>query len=146
MAAYLTSAEFLDQTIPGDAFSGLTSTQVSTALEWCSSFADSYLTKRYSLPLVSWGSDLKSAVGNIAQYELLSRRGFRPGSGNDIVAKDRRDAAVAWLRDVSNGVAGLADAIDSTPAVDEEGPLAASQSKTSFSMTTGRRCDTERDL
>lgn len=146
MAAYLTQAEFLDQTIPGAAFTGLTSTQVNTALEWSSRFADSYLIKRYALPLVSWGSDLKSAVGSIAQYELLSRRGFRPDSGNDIVSKDRRDAAVLWLRDVSNGIAGLAEVVDSTPGLDEEGPLGASQAKTSFSMTTGRHCDTEQDL
>src|SRR5258706_16340931 len=118
--AYLTQAECLDQAIPADAFATLSPTTIDKALLWASTIADSYLGKRYSLPLTAWGEDLKAMVGDLAQYRLLSRLGFRPNSGNDEIAVKRYDDAVKWLQSVSKGDAALAGAVDATPAVDEE--------------------------
>ena len=147
MTAYLTRTEFLDQTIPGEAFTGLTSSQIDDALTWASSIADGYLDKRYSLPLIEpYPTAIKSIVGDIAQLALMSRRCFRPNSGNEEIAQTRRDNAMKMLLDISRGDASLAGAIDSTPDLDEEGPLASSENKTSFSMTTGRRDNGQRDL
>lgn len=144
--AYLTRVQFLDQSIPGDAFSGLTDQQIDDALSWASDEADSYLGKRYQLPLISWGNDLRRKTGELAQYYLLSRRGFRPNSGNDEIAIKRYDDAIKWFRDVSNGVVVLASTVDSSPLLDEEGPLASSEPKTSFRTFTGRRGDPQSDL
>jgi phage gp36-like protein len=138
--AYLTNAEFLAQTIPGAAFSQLTSQQITDAILWASSTADSYLRKRYTLPLISWGVDLKRAVGKIVALDLLTRNGFRPGSGNDEIAVMQNDAAIKWLRDVSTGVVEL-DCVDSTPDADEQGSLADSSPRVNWTQTTGPRSD-----
>lgn len=141
MAAYLTRDEFFSQTIPGDAYTGLDAAQIDTALTWASSQADSYLRKRYTLPLVRWGDDLRSAVGELAQFKLLGRRGVRPGSGNNELARDRYTDALDWFDKVARGLVQI-DCTDSTPDVDEEGSLTASQPPMSWSITTGRRdCD-----
>lgn len=144
--AYLTRQQFLDQSIPGEALTGLSTTQIDDALAWASDEADSYLGKRLVLPLISWGNDLRRKVGDLAQFNLLSRRGFRPGSGNDAIAEKRYDDAVRWLRDVSNGIVVPAGVVDSSPQLDEEGPLASSEPKTSFRTFTGSRGDPQGDL
>lgn len=140
MAQYLTKQEFLDQTIPGDAFAGLTDQQINDALLWASKIADSYLRKRHTLPLVSFGEDLKSNVGDLAQWRLLSRRGIRPGSGNNELAKDRYDDALAWFVRVSKGDVEI-ECVDSTPDVDEGGSLADSDLANDWRITTGPRPD-----
>lgn len=134
----ITRAEFIDQTIPGDAFDGLSDATIDAALVWASGVALSYLRKRYKPPLVSWGEELKSAVGEIAQWKLLARRGIRPGSGNNEIAEKRYDDAIAWLRDVAKGLVEV-DCVDSTPSVEEDGSQAASDTPISFRMTTGPR-------
>lgn len=134
--AYLTRAEFLDQTIPGDVISGLADATIDKALLWASGVADSYLRKRYALPLVSWGEDLRSAVGELAQWKLFGRRGVRPGSGNNEIAEKRYDDAVTWFRDVAKGLVEI-ECVDSTPLVDENGSLATSDEPLSFRFTTG---------
>jgi phage gp36-like protein len=136
---FLTRAEFLDQTIPADVVSGLSTATIDAALVWASGVASSYLRKRYSLPLVSWGEELKSAVGELAQWKLFGRRGVRPGSGNNEIAEKRYDDAIAWLRDLAKGLVEL-ECVDSTPELDEDGPLSASgEEPMSFRMVTGPR-------
>jgi phage gp36-like protein len=130
---YVTPDDFEAQSLPADAFAGLDEAQVTQALEWASRFADSFLSKRYKLPLVSYGDDLKSIVADLAQYKILSIRGFRPNSGNDEISVKRYDDAVAWLRELSRGHAELVGAIDQTPDVDEEGSLSSSGPKLNWS-------------
>ncbi len=136
MASYLTKDEFLAQTIPGEAFEGLTDDQINKALSWASSKADSYLRKRYNLPMVSWGDDLREAVGMLAAYQLCRRVGFRPSSGYNEELKDANDEAIDWLLNVSKGLVEIEGA-DSTPLVDENGSLATSDPPLSFRFQTG---------
>ncbi len=134
---FLTRVEFLDQTIPGDAFDGLADATIDTALVWASAVAASYLRKRYKMPLISWGEELRSTVGELAQWKLLGRRGIRPGSGNNEMAEKRYDDAVAWLRDASKGLVEV-ECVDSTPDLEEDGPQSASDAPLSFRFITGK--------
>ena len=138
---YLTRTEFLDQSLPAGVIDGLSNETIDAALVWASRQADSYLSKRHTLPLVSWDEDLKALVGDLAQYRLLSRRGFRPGSANDQIAVKRYDDAIAWLRDLAKGNCELANVEDSSEPVDEDGPLLATSDSTTktFTYNTGRR-------
>jgi phage gp36-like protein len=137
MAQYVTVAELARLGVPGDAYSGLPNEQINSALAAASDIADSYLNKRYTLPLVSWRDDLRLRVAQIASKNLMASRGFRPGSGNDEVAVDAEKQAIAWLKDIARGDAELAGAVDSTPDVDEAGALTASDEPMSWRMTTG---------
>ncbi len=134
---FLTRAEFLDQTIPADAIDGLSNSTIDAALVWASGVAGSYLRKRYKLPLVSWCEELKSAVGELAQWKLFGRRGVRPSSGNNEMAEKRYDDAILWLKDIAKGLCEL-DCVDSTPTLEEDGPLAeAGEEAPSFRFNTG---------
>ncbi len=134
---FLTRTEFVDQIIPGDALDGLTNAQIDAVLVWASGLAAGYFKKRYKMPLISWGEEVKLNVGKLAQYELFNRHGFRPGSGNDQTSKDRFDEAMSWLRDISKGLAEL-DCVDSTPDVDEDGTQSEGDEPMSFRFNTGR--------
>jgi phage gp36-like protein len=136
---YLTRQEFLDQIVPEAVVSGLSDATIDEALEGSSREADSYLAKHYALPLIEWSSDLKRAVGLLAQYHLLSRKGFRPNSGNDQIAIKRYDDTVAWLTKISRGDCELVGCVDSTPDVDEDGPLMTESANGTFSYNTRRR-------
>ncbi len=137
MAQYVTKDEFLDQGIPGEAFSGLSDSTINAALMWASSVADAHLRKRHTLPLLSWGDDLRAIVTDVASWRLLKRHGFNPASGSDAAVVKAYDDAINTLRDVAKGLVEL-EVVDSTSTLDEEGPLAGSSAeKTSFQFYTG---------
>lgn len=137
--SYLSRAEFLDQSIPQDVITGLTDQQIEDALSWASRIADMYIGKAHELPLISWDEDLKALVGDLAQYRLLSRRGFRPQSGNDQIAVKRHDDAVKVLEAIAKGTVRLANVVDSTESVDEDGPLMVEGENRPFTFNTGSR-------
>ncbi len=136
--ALVTRQDLFRLGLPGDALTGLPNEFIDSILLAASGIAISYLRKRYMPPYVSVGEDVKRAVVNIAQFEILSRRGFRPGSGNDDISVIRYDQAIAWLKMAASGDVEC-DIVDSTPPDDEQGPLSCSAPLTSFSMTTTRR-------
>lgn len=73
------------------------------ALVQASSEADSYLQRRYCLPLRSWDYKLIEAVCMIAGYKLLYREGYSPDGANyDKNSKMGYDRAIQWLSDVGN--------------------------------------------
>lgn len=141
MVQYATEGEFNDMGAPPEAFASLPSAVIVSALVWASSVANSYLKKRYSLPLSAYGEDLKSAVVDIAKWRLIKRRGFNPNSGQDVVIADAYKDAIAWLTMVSKGDCELDGAVDTTEE-DEATPLVSSETAESFSFfTRGRNCD-----
>lgn len=140
---YLTEAEYSELELPDDALSGLAAGTIDAAILWASALADSYIKKRYALPLTAWGDDLRSAVASLTTWQLLRKRGFQPGSGADESVVIGKEDAIRWLRDVSRGHAELADAADSTAGVDEAGSLSSSiNSRTSFTfnVASGGAC------
>jgi phage gp36-like protein len=134
MVQYATEVEFLSQALPSEAFTGLPAGTIDKALQWASSYANSKIKKRYSLPLTSWGDDLRFAVCDIAALTLLRRRGFKPGSGANVAVTDADKAARAWLQEISEGTAELDNCVDSTPDLDEAGPLAQSDTSADFTF------------
>lgn len=129
---YATEAEFLAQVLPGEAWTTLPAGTIDKALQWSSSRANSKIKKRYTLPLISWGDDLRFAVCDIAALKLLRFRGFKPGSGANVAVTDASKEAWAWLDEISEGTAELDNCVDSTPDLDEAGPQTASDPAADF--------------
>jgi hypothetical protein len=60
-------------------------------------YAESKLRGRYKFPLISWGVDLRMAIGQMTAYDIICRRGFNPAAPGDVNYKLRHDDAVKWL-------------------------------------------------
>jgi phage gp36-like protein len=88
------------------------------ALDAASDLIDSYLRQRYTLPLVSWGHDLKRACAIIAAWDLISARGYNPNDPADDNLRQRYEDTIAWLRDISAGKVAP-QITDSTPGATE---------------------------
>lgn len=126
---YVTIAELENLALPADAFAGASDPLKNSALKAASALASSHLKKRYGLPLVQWGDDLKLCVASIAAYFLMKRRGFNPQSGADaIIVTGYRDqigepGRKGWLERVASGDCELDDVIDTTASIEEASPL-----------------------
>jgi phage gp36-like protein len=119
----ITDAELLAMGIASNALSGIALATRDQSRRSASGVALSHLKKRYGLPLISWGDDIRRAVAHIAAYDLLVVRGFNPLAGSDVAVRDRYLEAVQWLRDVAKGLVEPIDIEDSTAAAEEHGPL-----------------------
>lgn len=83
---------------------------LTRALEAADGEIDSYLAARYTLPLASVPTILRDCAIDIARYRLHDR-------GVPDLVKDTYKERIAWLRDVSKGVASLGiNTDDLTPA------------------------------
>lgn len=133
---YITDAELLSLGLPGAALSVVAVATRDQARVAASDEASGYLKKRYGLPILGWGTDLKRKVADLAAYDLMTFRGFDPGSESGALIVKRRDDAVLWLRDVSNGVVEPTDLEDSTATVDEQAPLVSSDTAAGWSWPT----------
>jgi phage gp36-like protein len=85
-------------------------TIVSMALDDATAEVDSYLSSVLSAPLTTTPVILVSVTCDVARYRLYSGIG-----GQTEQVKDRYDAAVRWLRDVSAGKAKLGIATADVP-------------------------------
>lgn len=88
--------------------------------------------KRMTLPLVQWGDFTKGLVIDIAAFRMIvGPRGVNPSSPDGKILVENYQRA----QEILNEIVDLEirtprmdpDAIDSTEALDEEGPLAASE-------------------
>lgn len=102
MSVYATAADLTRLAIPAEALEGITVEDQDAALSAASSVADGYLASRYTLPLTSWGDDLRRAVCLIAAYDLMTRRGYNP-EGGDEQLRLRYEDAIRWLERVADG-------------------------------------------
>lgn len=139
MAQYATSTEFSDQSLPSESLTGISAGTINAALTWASGKINSYLGKRYALPLVSYGEDLKLACCDLAAWYLIKRRGFKTNAGSENAIVKAHDDSIQWLRDVAKGLAEPDAIVDASPELDEMGSLASSDELTSFSFVTARR-------
>ena len=91
-----------------------------------SSDLDGYLAQRFDLPLVEpIPVSIKQKVCQIAQWELLSVRGFNPELGSHVIVRQRFEDAIAWCRDVA-AARVTPQVTDSTPGESGDGPFAVS--------------------
>lgn len=103
----ITRAELASLGLRAEALSDVSTSDQDAEIEAASSKARSYLRARYPNAGAITDPAYKKAVARIATFEILSTRGFNPGDGADEVVVKNNDAALRWLRDVSNGVAHL---------------------------------------
>jgi phage gp36-like protein len=75
---------------------------VSGALDDAGQEIDSYLVQRYVLPLASIPGALKRVCIDMAMYHLSGNRTTEE-------VEKRYKNAIAWLRDISRGLAGLGE-------------------------------------
>lgn len=87
-------------------------------LRMASDFANSLLSKRYTLPITGYGEDLREAICAIAYATAITVRGYNP-DGPDKMIQLRADARRAWLKMISDGAANLVGAVDVTPEVED---------------------------
>lgn len=139
----VTAGEFIAQDV-GKGFTRVPTPNVDTSAQWASSIALGYIKKRKVLPLLEWGTDVRSVVARLMAYDLSANRGFAPQSGNNANIRERYEDALKWLIDVSKGTTELVDCKDSstTPEVDQASPLMASDAIVNWSYQTrfGRTC------
>lgn len=116
MSQYATLEEFAQFGLPAAATENLYSYDVEAQIQSASATADSYLASRgYTIPLVSWGSDVKSAVCRIAAWSILvNLRGVNPEDPAHAAVRLGQQDATQWLRDVAKGVAN-ADIATTSP-------------------------------
>jgi len=119
MSQYATTDDLTRLGIGGNTLAAVDSTSRTAALVAWSAYADGYLAKRFTLPLVAWGDDLRQAVVDLAAWKVLATRGFDPTSAKDVAVRDSRDDAEAWLTKVARGTIEPQGITDSTPAVTE---------------------------
>lgn len=103
MTRYAETADLTALSISAGALAGISAGDQQAALESESEYADSYLSKRFTLPLTSWGRDLKQAVCDLAAYRLMKRRGFNPEKNDAEQLRLAKKDAETWLEKVSTG-------------------------------------------
>jgi phage gp36-like protein len=85
-------------------------------LRAASGIAAGYLANRFTLPLVSWGTELTQKVCDIAAWTLLKHRGFDTNKGGDVAVRMGHDDAIAWLKAFGQGRGVVRDYVDSSVA------------------------------
>lgn len=113
-SAHVTYAVVRDIERIGIAKSALAAVPVSDKVEAliaASDTADRYLCREFTLPLLSWGSDLRRMATHIAVYDLMCVRGFQPEGADALIVK-RHDDAIIALREVGDGKACMPGIVD----------------------------------
>lgn len=125
MAVYATTQDVKDLGMMPDTELDEFVTTLPALITACSGVADSYLRKRYKLPLVTpYPRELVQCVVQLVVYRVYLKRGVKVTTSD--VAKqivELKDAAMKWLDDVSRGLVELDVAADASPTVDEGGPV-----------------------
>lgn len=100
-------------------------TTLPALIEACSGVADSYLRKKYKLPLVTpYPPELVQCVVQLVVYRVYLKRGVKTTT-NEVAKQivELKDAAMQWLDDVSRGLVELEPNADATPDISEGGPV-----------------------
>jgi phage gp36-like protein len=108
---YATIDDFLNAGLPTGALASMDKSIWNQALIRASSFADSFLGDKYTLPLTPpYPAALVDAVCQVAAWRLMGLRGYNPavagGSADAIIRQGYLDAR-DWLVRVANGQASL---------------------------------------
>ena len=99
MSLYASVAEFKSR-VPERVYGAFADAMIEAHLTDASEVVDSYVGGRgYALPLVDAGNDVKACVTKVAQWTLLSAKGFNVATQSDEAVKMAHDEAMAWLRE-----------------------------------------------
>jgi phage gp36-like protein len=129
--SYNTPDEYDDRSILVAALTGFTDPQKQIALDAAQAVIDSYIGSVVTLPLATYGEDIRGAEAKIADYEMLSRRGYNPDGGSDSNIRMRHDDALRWLEAVARGSARILspDNVDATPSTYEGSSYTVTRAK-----------------
>lgn len=119
MAVYATRDDRDRLGVLGTAYAELDPTEIDGALAAASAFADDYLAKRFTLPLTAWSDSLRLAVVRLADWQLMTKRGFNPEDRGDVAVRTGQEDSMKWLRDLAKGELSAQGIVDSTPTVTE---------------------------
>lgn len=103
MGAYISTTELERLGLTPDVAQAASVEQKSDAIAAAEAKADSYLSRRYTLPLQQFGADLKDAVASIATFNLATTVALAPEGGNTSNLYLRYKAAIMWLEAVRDG-------------------------------------------
>lgn len=119
--AYATVADLIDLGISAKALeSGPALPAIQKALAAASATVDSYIGRRFGLPLTVWGPDLRECCARLAAHNLVSTRGYSAQATDADTVRAWRDDAIKWLRDISEGRAVPAGVTASTPSGEQD--------------------------
>lgn len=103
MPTYATTADLALYGLNAVALEGVPTATQTAALDAASSVLDGYFAGQATLPLVTWGIDVKQRTCEIAAFTILVGRGYNPEAGADQTVKQRADDAIKWAEHVAAG-------------------------------------------
>jgi hypothetical protein len=90
---------------------------------------DGRFNDRYTFPLIRWGFDLRKNASAVAAAALMLTRGLAPEENDYRTMLKLRDDGYQWASDVGAKKIAPPGIVDSTPAVDEGGPILYTSAK-----------------
>lgn len=112
-----TDKSFLARSINPRVLEGVGPTVIDQAISGASRKVDGFLSRRFKLPLLSFGDDIRLNVAEIAIWLTFKYKGGNPEG--DSIIKDSYDEAMRWFELVATGKVNV-DVVDSSPAATEE--------------------------
>lgn len=126
---YADPADLSGHGVPEDAIASVDDEDQARALIAATDELDGYFNDRYTLPLTAWGYDLRKRTAHVAAAALMLTRGLAPEGDDYTTMKDLRDDAYKWAGDVGAKKISPPGIVDSTPTVDEGGPVLYTSAK-----------------
>lgn len=118
MSTPLADPPDMDLVVPSKSLSKVITETRKLYLDLASEEAYRELDRVCTLPLVSWGRDIRHKVATIAAYEALSALGFDSADQGSSLLR-RAEAARAWFKGLTGKPPGV---VDSTPEIEDGGP------------------------
>lgn len=117
---YANATDLKQMALQGAALNGVSASVVADGLISASGMARRKLETRYSMPLTSWGLDLRRAVALVAQYDIMTQRGYSPEPGARDVFRDRYMDGIRELDEIA--ASGSSSINDSSAPILEGAP------------------------
>lgn len=96
--------------------------KLNRALVHGSDLAAGYLGSQYALPLLAWGDDLAGHTAAVAAYRFMVSIGYSP-EGRDEHIRTMYEDAIRWFERIAKGELSPDGIVDSTPDINEGGPV-----------------------
>ena len=126
---YCTPTDLYGLAIPQRALTDVAAADIARAIKAATEDIDGRFNRRYTFPLVSWSTEVTQHCAAIAAFTALTTRGTSLEGQDWDVLKDLRDAARAWAKDVGAKKNDPPGIVDSTPTIDEAGPIMYTNTK-----------------
>jgi phage gp36-like protein len=118
---YATEQDFWRMGVRSEAVSSITATTLDEYLESATDKIAGYLGSKYTLPLASWGDDVRRCASIIAAWDAMSVGiGIGPTTSDEVFEK-RYLQEISWLKDIAKGIVTPSGIVDSTPTESEGG-------------------------